>query len=356
MRQLCKVKRILKLTPIEGKDRIELATIEGWQAIVNKGEFSVGECVIFCEPDSVMPKKPEYSFLEKYNYRIKTIKMGGVVSQGLVLKLNSIQGDYKEDDDVTEALGVIQYAPSKDPEPIVKEKHCKLHNWLMHFGPYKKFYLKRHQNKMEFPSFIKKTDEERIQNIPHILETDLLWIGTEKLDGCSTTYFLRKTGFLFKHYEFGVCSRNLRIARPDGSVYWRMAEKYDIREKLKKLVNGDWIVIQGECIGPKIQKNVYNLKEHQFRVYSIITPKGRLNYADSWDICDKNQLQHVPLLTRTEGISLKNLSVNDVLKQATGNTVLCTGTVLREGIVYRSLDGTKSFKAVSPDYLLRHDE
>lgn len=353
MRELCKVKKILKLLPIEGKDRIELAQIDGWQAIVVKGQFQEGELVIFCEPDSVLPKKEEYAFLEKYNYRIKTIKMGGVISQGIVLKLDSIKGNHHEGEDVTKALGVTQYVASKDPEPVFRKKESKLHKMLMRFRLYRNFYNKRMHNKTDFPSFIKKTDEERIQNCPQVLDSDTLWIGTEKLDGCSATYFLKKKRL---GYEFGVCSRNLRIPSPDGSVYWRMAEKYDLKNKMKKLINGDWLVIQGECIGPRIQKNVYNLKENQFRVYSIITPKGRLNYSDSWDICDKNQLQHVPLVTKTEGVSLKGMTVNDVLKNATGNTVLCAEPTLREGFVYRAIDGMRSFKAVSPSYLLRHDE
>ncbi|MCQ2209096.1 MAG: hypothetical protein MJZ34_02280 [Paludibacteraceae bacterium] len=362
MRKLATIRKIESIEPIPQKDRIVLAHIDGWQAIVTKDDFKVGDTVIFCEPDSVLPKKPEFEFLSKYNYRIKTIKMSGIISQGLILNMSllSSPSSFAIGDDVTDLLGVTQYEPpmDKDPRPRT-QRQSFIDRILMRYSWYRKLKDRLFGlGHTDFPDFIKKTDEERIQNHPEYLDLDCLWIGTEKLDGCSATYFLKKKKFLcFNYYEFGVCSRNIRLNKQDDSVYWRMVEQYNLKQTMKRMIkDADWMVLQGECIGRGIQKNIYRLSNNQLRIYSVITPKGRLNSSDSWDICNKYQLQHVPLLTNAAGVSLKGKTPQELLEKANGDTVLCAEPILREGIVYRSLDGERSFKAVSPNYLLKHDE
>lgn len=83
MRQLASIKVISDITPIEGKDRIVLATVDGWRVIVKKDEFRIGDKCVYIEIDSVLPEKPEFEFLRKNNFRIKTMKMAGCISSGI---------------------------------------------------------------------------------------------------------------------------------------------------------------------------------------------------------------------------------------------------------------------------------
>lgn len=119
MRTLASIKEIAALHPIEGKDRIELAVIDGWSVIVKKNEFQVGDRCVYCEIDSVLPEKPEFEFLRNKNFRIKTMKMGGVISQGICFPLSILpESEYKVGDDVTDIMGVKQYEPTIVPFPV----------------------------------------------------------------------------------------------------------------------------------------------------------------------------------------------------------------------------------------------
>lgn len=175
MRTLASIKEIAALHPIEGKDRIELAVIDGWSVIVKKNEFQVGDRCVYCEIDSVLPEKPEFEFLRNKNFRIKTMKMGGVISQGICFPLSILpESEYKVGDDVTDIMGVKQYEPTMDREPkslgetqLDSKKYPK---WLMRSKWFRKLvrlYDKR--GSKAFPAFVHKTDETRIQNIPFIL-------------------------------------------------------------------------------------------------------------------------------------------------------------------------------------------
>ena len=360
MRKLASIKEILSIEPIEGKDRIVLARIDGWQAIVKKDEFEVGDRVVFCEPDSVMPEKPEFEFLAKYNYRIKTQKMGKGYSQGLVLSLGVLpSGRYQLGDDVTELLGITQYEPTMDKEPNVVKNTAKYPKWLMRYGWFRKLVLTS-RAKDEFPAFIKKTDEERIQNVPHLLNTTNDWVVTEKIDGTSGTFVVtrQKRWYGGYKYDFMVCSRNRRLAKKnDGSVYWNVAEKYELEKKIKEMFKSEpkaqWICIQGECIAPKIQGNKYKVSESQFFAFNLITSnKGRLGSIEARSALELFDIPFVPII---EQKVLTGMSVNDVLEYATGKSVV-NPNVLREGYVFRTVDGKMSFKAVSPQFLLKNDE
>lgn len=361
MRKLASIKEILSIEPIEGKDRIVLARIDGWQAIIKKGEFNVGDRVIFCEPDSVLPKKPEFEFLAKYNYRIKTQKMGKGYSQGLVLPIGLLpKGKYELGDDVTGLLGITQYERTMDKEApdAYKQKAMNYPKWLTKYSWFRRLFMTS-KKKSEFPSFIKKTDEERIQNVPYLLNTTNEWVVTEKIDGTSGTFVVvRKKGLFRNKYEFIVCSRNMRLsANDDGSVYWDVAKKYKIKEELKQLLEYNpqmqWICVQGECIAPRIQGNKYKVVESQFFAFNLISSTiGRYGSLDAKTILKACNIPFVPII---EQKSLTGMSVNDVLEYATGNSVV-NPNVLREGYVFRTLDGKMSFKAVSPKFLLKNDE
>lgn len=185
-RALAHIEEINSIIPIEGKDRIVLATVLGWTVIVQK-DFKVGDKVVFAEIDSVFPDKPEFEFLRNKKFRIKTMKMAGVISQGIVFPLSILpEGEYNIGDDVTDILGITQYEPTMDKEEMdtesIKTPVKKYPEFLMRMSWFRKLVLPKKQAK-GFPSFISKTDETRIQNAPFYLNMDCNWIATEKVDG-----------------------------------------------------------------------------------------------------------------------------------------------------------------------------
>jgi RNA ligase (TIGR02306 family) len=121
-RKLASIQVIRDIRPIEGADAIELAIINNWQVVVAKNVgHQIGDHVVYCEIDSFLPIQEEFEFLRKSSYkkmadregfRLKTIKLRGQVSQGLILPM-SVFGDFGwtayEGLDVTERLGIIKY-------------------------------------------------------------------------------------------------------------------------------------------------------------------------------------------------------------------------------------------------------
>jgi len=353
-RSLAHIEKIQSLTPIEGKDRIELARILGWNVIVKKNEFKVGDCCVYVEIDSVLPPTEEFKFLEKYKYRIKTLKMCGVYSQGICFPLSILKnGSYQEGQDVTKELKIKQYEPDMDKDPVVKRKNGFWTSLpLMKFKWYRNLVLKT-PVKLPFPSEVSKTDETRIQANPNLVTycDDRGWIATEKVDGSSGTFLLRKKG---RHkFEFVVCSRNLRLEK-DDSAYWVAAEKYQLKEKLIELFNTynakKFVCIQGEVVSSKIQNNPYKLSDGDVRVYAFnfIIDGKRMNHSDMKIVLNGKGILTVPLLG--DGIDFTGKTVDEIVKMSDGKSKI-NSDVLREGIVYRSYtDG--SFKAVSNKYLL----
>lgn len=361
MRKLASVQRIAGLQPIDGRDRIELASVLGWHVIVKKDEFSVGDLCVYIEIDSVLPEKPEFEFLRPKNFRIKTMKMGGAISQGIVFPMSLLPaGDYAEGDDVTDIIGVKQFEPTMDVERgnDQPQKQPKRSKFLMRF----KWYRDRLPKKKSraFPDFISKTDEIRIQNVPFMLEDKSEdYIVTEKVDGQSATYALvlhkRRLPFLKPKEEYIVCSRNLRLFEHDDSNYWKVSDKYHMRAALKAMLSsrgGDWIAVQGEIIAPNVQKNKYGVTEPEFYVFNVITPEGRLgsNEAKNGVQC-VGGLKFVPILQYCYRLPD---TVDEMIAYADGKSEL--SDTLREGVVVRSSDGQKSFKAVSNAFLLKWNE
>lgn len=358
-RSLAHIEKVEWLAPIEGKDRIVLAGVLGWQVIVKKDEFKVGDKVVFCEIDSVFPEKPEFEFLRKNKFRIKTLKLGGVLSQGIAFPLSIIpEKEYEIGEDVTDIIGITQYEPTMDKEPVVKEVQPTKHypEFLMKWKWFRKLVLPKKQYK-GFPTFISKTDETRLQNCPHYLNMDSKWIATEKIDGQSGSFVLQR--IKGKHFwnkdkfDFAVCSRNLRLWNETNTSYWTVAKKYNIERVLHDLIgDNEFVCIQGECIAPNVQKNKYRVNEPDLYVFNVIYPTGRMNSLDAKDLMEKHGLKFVPIVDKT--ITLKGMTVNEVLDYATGKSALYD--TLREGIVFRSLDGKLSFKAVSPEFLIKNGE
>jgi len=360
-RKLAHVEKIEWIKPIEGKDRIALAGVLGWTVIVQKSDYEVGQKCVFCEIDSVFPEKPEFEFLRSKKFRIKTMKMSGVLSQGICFPLSILpEGNYEIGDDVTDIIGITQYEPTMDKEELCdteNEKSVKKYpQFLMRWAWFRKLVLPKKQSK-GFPSFISKTDETRIQNAPFYLEMECNYVATEKVDGQSGSFTLQR--IKGKHfwnkdtYDFAVCSRNLRKWKKDTSSFWSVAEKYNIEQILHQLIgDNEWVAIQGECIASNVQGNKYKVTEPDLYVFNLIYPSGRVGSVEAKRIVGEYGLKFVPIID--ESVNLKGMSVADVLKYATGKSQLYD--TLREGIVFRSLDGKQSFKAVSPDFLIKHGE
>jgi RNA ligase (TIGR02306 family) len=331
-RKLASVVKIVDIQPITGADAIMVASVKGWKVVVKKGEFNVGDLAVYYEIDSFLPIRPQFEFLRKSSFkrmnsiegfRLKTIKLRGQLSQGLLTPIPDGILNPKEGDDLTEALDIVKYEP-----PIPAQLAGKI--------------------KGTFPSFIPKTDEIRIQNFE--TEVGFSPVGerayvTEKLDGTSFTCY-------FNNGVFGVCGRNWELSETDDNSLWRMAKMLDLKEKMTK--HGKNIALQGELIGAGINGNLYGLSDHKlffFTGYDI--DKGRRMFFDEleWVLFGFN-LQMVPILEKY-GFVIPNEGniVDYMLKYAEGKSIL-NMEVDREGVVVRGLEREFSFKAISNTYLL----
>jgi len=364
MRKLASVQRIIDIKPIEKADAIEVAQVLGWECVVKKSEnFKVGDLVVYIEIDSIVPDRPEFEFLRDRKFRVRTIKLRGQVSQGLVLPLSILpKGNYKEGDDVTEVLGIKKYDPQGDLErKLVEQKletsNNKIHKFFSKYPWYRKLFFK--PKKSGFPSFIKKTDEDRIQLFPHICENekDTTFICCEKLDGQSGTYFLVKNPkkwyqFGKTTYTFGVCSRNLHLPKEDNSSYWTIARQYKIENVLKELIEDkQYVVLQGEIVGDKIQGNKYKINGYDFYAFNLIYPNWNVDSGLASEMLIKHNIKFVPILSAD--FKLKD-TIKECVEYAKGKSTLVP--VLREGVVARNYIKGISFKIINPDFLLKNNE
>lgn len=334
MRHLVTVNKIEEIKPIEGADFIEAARVKGWWCVVKKDEFKVGDNVLYYEVDCFLPDVKEYEFLKrgstlkrmvvdgeiKSGIRLKTIKLRKQVSQGLIMPIP--EGlEIPEDGDVTELLNVIKY---EMPVPA-------------HLSGIMKGF---------FPGYLKKTDEERIQNIPEILnqERNDLYVS-EKIDGSSVTFY-KKDG------QFGVCSRNIELKEGE-TTQWLYAKEKDLANILP-----DNFAIQGEIVGEGINGNHLNISGHNVYFYNAfdIIAHRYLDYMDFVEFIKKLNLETVPILYNHGLFSLPK-TLDEVLKLSEGVSAL-NHDIEREGIVVRPLkedtykDERWSFKIISNRYLL----
>lgn len=335
-RQLASIQRIEKLEPIEGADAIERATILGWQCVVKKGDFEAGNFCVYCEIDSVLPERPEFEFLRQRKFRVKTIKLRGQISQGIAFPLTILPPMIVDrspglGDDVTEMLGVVKW------EPAIAAHLAGL-------------------VKGNFPSFIPRTDEPRIQAFPWILEcfADVDFVATEKLDGTSFTAYV-------KDGNFGVCSRRLELKEQEGNAYWNAAKSLNLSERLASL--GKNIAVQGELIGPGIQQNKYKLKAPRLYVFNVfeIDSCRFCGYLEIQDYMQSIGVEIVPQVS----IGRLPKTVPELVELAQGKSRVdvLNQNQMREGLVFRPLQemqvermGRLSFKVVNPDFLLKYDE
>lgn len=367
-RKLAHIEKIEWIKPIENADSIELCGVLGWQCVIaKKDNFKVGDKVIYIEVDSVVPEKPEYEFLRDRKFRVRTIKLRGQVSQGLVIPLRECTYDIGED--MTEVLGITKYlSPSeqselqKEEEKIKLEK-SKLKKYLMRYSFFRNIFLGKKQ-KSSFPYWVSKTDEERIQNLGDNFiqqNAERMVYVTEKIDYQSGTWTSktvpRFSGLLSKLIPitktlFVVASRNLQNFDKD-SLYWQIAKKYDLERICR--VNPD-IIIQGEQGNTKVQGNKYKISEPKMWVFNIIVDNEFLNYDEMKQFCILGGLDYVPLVRKCKMKDIGS-TVNDFVEFSKGKSTIAN--IHREGVVIRCIeDGKKvfSFKCINPDFLLKYEE
>lgn len=370
-RSLAHIELIKELIEIPGADKIEVAKILGWESVVKKGEFKVGQKICYIEVDAVMPEKPEYEFLRDRNFRIRTIKLRGQISQGLVIPLPITWDTRPIGMDVTGDLGITKYLSPSEREEITQQEHkphwtkrYKITNWLWKYKWFRELIISKKQ-KSNFPYWISKTDEERIQNMPKVLEQfkDKEVYVTEKIDYQSVSFtgkmIPKFTGLLgklipIKKYKFIVCSRNL-TNNDKNSLYWKIAEKYNIEQILKK---NPTLTIQGEQGDTKIQGNKYGITEPTMWVFNIIDHEKNYHYkwAEITNFCELYGLNYVPLVNICK-LSDLGSTVQELVEFSKGKSVLAN--IQREGIVVRCIEnGQKllSFKVINPQFLLEEKD
>lgn len=371
-RKLAHIELIESLSPIDGADKIEVAHVLGWQCVVKKGEFKAGDKIVYIEVDSVMPEKPEFEFLRDRKFRVKTIKLKGQISQGLVIPIdNCLTQPIKLDVgiDVTELVGITKYLSPSEREEIkkVEVNQARLTRFMKRYSWYRKLFLTRKQ-KEGFPYWVSKTDEERIQNIPQVLKqfADKEVYVTEKVDYQSVTFTGKMVPnatpvvckFLPKKFQFVVCSRNL-TTNDKNSLYWKIAQKYNIEQILR---DNPTLTIQGEQGDTNVQGNKYGIKEPTMWVFNIIDHEKNyhFNRQEIEAFCEQYKLNIVPI-ANNEKYYIKKLSklgstVQELVELSKGKSVLAN--IQREGVVVRCVDnGQKllSFKVINPDFLLKYE-
>lgn len=359
-RKMASIQTINNIRPIEGADRIEMADVLGYHVVIGKDQFKEGDKIIYIECDALLPKdNPEFSSFEKYNYRVRIQKLRGQVSMGLVMPLYIMPAWFPQSElvvgtDVSEVLHIIKYEP-----PI-----------SVHLGGL---------TKGAFPSFIPKTDEIRVQNIPEVLERHKgrKFITTEKLDGSSITLYIRPNTESDKGYDFGVCSRNLELTEDPKNVAWKVVRERGYENIMQQIckdsttvghmttccgVFNDGFALQGEIIGNGINGNHYQFKanDHEIYFFNVFDIKEHkyLSYQPLYNLLTAYSIPVVPYV----GELTLNHTVDELLELSKGQSIFSTSKhpIKREGLVFRPLIegqdpdiGRLSFKAINSDYLIK---
>ena len=366
-RKLASVQKVKAIRPIEGADRIEVVQVLNWDCVASKGQYHVGDLVIYFEIDSLLPDVPAFEFLKKSawsqklnKYKISTHKFRNQISQGLIMPItqlreiyNAINGtsissiDYDEGDDLTALLKIEKYEPPVSNGPLGEIIN---HEW-----------------------YVPKTDEERIQvcaeNVlpEYIKREQNEWYASIKLDGTSCTAGLFDDAFLIggrtQWYK-------------DENMYTTTVKKYgDIEAKAREYLDatGVYVVFQGELCGPGIQSNRLGLKEKEWFIFNVfVSTTGKYDSYEKLDLigmlamCERFGLKHVPLVDFKDKFDFKtgdsiDVMVENLLKYVDNfkyRTYFedASPNQVAEGLVFRLNDMTNSFKVVSNKFLLKGGE
>lgn len=334
IRKLASIQRIAEIKDIPDADRIQAYRINGWWCVSSKGQFQTGDLVVYLETDSwvkheLFPQlsggKEPRDYLGIRGERLITRKFKKQVSQGLILPLSvcsEIESELFEGLDVTFPLGIIKW---EAPEEFISA-----------------------DAKGNFPSFIPKTVQERIQNLNKEFNSWLtdgsVWQKTEKIHGTSITCFV-------KDGEAGVCSRNLELKEDENNTYWKIVKSYDLINKIKS--TGRNLAFQGEGYGSSISGNMYELPDQRFALYSIydIDDQYYLPPDEAYRVALVLGVPHVP---HEGNLCLGEFysTMQELIDDADGTSCI-NKKAIKEGYVYKNLETTESFKCISSSYLLK---
>jgi hypothetical protein len=354
--KLASVQKVIKLTPIEGADLIETATVLGWEIVIKKGEYQVGALCTYIQIDTIVPERPEFEFLRPRKFRVRTIKLRKQISQGLIVPLPS--GNWNEGDDVTELLGVTKYEkqdnnPQSYEKPRIPKSGVKRWIYLFKYNfLFKLFPFLLKESRTPFPKeLVGITDEERIQNMPQVLQqyAGKLFVVSYKLDGSSITIIHNKVRGKSK---YRICSRRFELHDKKNDWYTTFMET-NFALEIQKLVTyfaTDDVIVQGEAIG-KFNGNHHNLSRNEIRLFNIYVNGKRLNQQKFFEVCLQLNIPHCPLFKELT----MQYSLEDILKISEIKDVI-NPKVEAEGLVWRCVDDNLSFKVINNKFLLKNDE
>jgi len=382
-RKLARIEKIGEILPIEGADVIEAVIIGGWKVVVRKDEgFKKGDLVMFFEIDAYLPIEPRYEFLRKYSYkkldfkdgnpeglreegfRLKTVKLRGVYSQGLVMPLTAFKDEIGK---IPISLNVIKDALSKNLR-VDNAGTLKFNvpldslvgmdfTGILDVKVFTKPIPIEEKGKVKgmLPFSIPETEQERIQNLPEYFEEmmDIPFEETEKVNGKSMTTY-------HNNGEIGVCKRNWELVDDDDNLYWKIAKDLDLEGKLKEMDLN--IALQGEAAGEGINKNPLGLVGKHYFIFNIwdIEKRRFLTFGERIGIVNELGLEHVPIINEEIKIfqeySIERM--DDLVARSRGKSWVTTGKQ-REGIVFKStvlINGqTVSFKVLDNKQVMKEE-
>ncbi len=332
MKPTATIQRVSNLRKHPNADCLDIFQVLGWQIVSKSGTFSEGDLCIYIEIDSIVNEHPEFEFLRNKGFRVRPIRLRGEASNGLCLPLGSLanfgydmKGPQYVGMDVSDIIGAKHY---EKPLPAALSGQA--------LG-----YL---------PAYIIKTDEDNLRSHPEALDElrGREFYITRKDDGSSGTFFVYKG-------VFGVCSRNLQLAEDDKNLFWKMARKYDIENKIKAFFGEQDVAIQGELVGPGVNGNNLGLAEHELHVFSIqfLDVRTYGTFAQVRAFCNDTA---IPMVTLVDMGDKFQYSLEALLKMANSlkypNGTPAEGIVIRPQWPLRSLVLNKEWsgKIISENY------
>jgi len=346
IRKLVTVRRIDNITEILNADTLERAQVEGWDVVIKKGEFTIGDLCVYFEIDSFLPSsdlrfkplmKQKIRYQNKEGCRIKTMKLRGQISQGLAMPLRMF-------DEIEKIVDGKSY---EEVRSMDFSNTLNIDKWE---APIPQEMLDSVVGAI--PSEISKTEQERIQNLQGVLEEDWAeqYEATVKLDGNSMTVYKLNE-------RIGVCGRNWEYKETPNHPMWKVARKNNFLEALKAFSKN--IALQGELIGEGIHKNKENISGQEFYLFDVFD-------IDTGKRLGKTQRESVVSCLRAHGARIVCCPVLDIITlghfegQVVNMLQYAAGPSLnaknkREGVVFKRLDGERSFKVISNNYLLKNE-
>ena len=353
MSKLASVQVIADLIPIEGADLIQVAKVLGWEIVVKKGEYKIGDLCSYIQIDTVLPELPEYEFMRERKYRVRTIKLRKQISQGLIVPLPA--GKWKEGDDLTDVLGIKKYEkvdnnPVRYEKPRMPKVWYKKYWYLFKYNLlYKAIPSLQKQSRSPFPKdLVSITDEERIQNIPQVLKqyAGKEFVVSYKLDGSSITII---HGKVWGKSKFRICSRRFEL-HDKSNDWYKVFKQTNFADEVLKLVryfNTNDIIVQGEAIG-KFNGNHHNLTTDKIMLFNIYVSGKRLNQREFAEVCKRNNIPHCPVYKET----ILNHTLPEILAESELKDIV-NPSVEVEGLVWRCVEDNMSFKVINNKYLLK---